>query len=116
MTSVWVLCGRHRDDAIHVHRRSRRGVTLVRDMAGICAVVPVDQPGFRPTVYGMGIVIAPRIVVTCAHVVETALGPHWLADESPPMIRVSFPFAKGAVLEGTVSRDLWFPADRDDPK
>lgn len=85
------------------------------ETSGICAIVPIGQHGFRPIVHGMGIVVTPRIIITCAHVVDAVLGPRWWVSESQPVVRASFPFAGGACLDGVVSRDLWFPANRGDP-
>lgn len=83
------------------------------DISGVCVLVPLGQNGFRPQVYGMGIVVTRRAVVTCAHVINTALGPRWWAQQFPGRVRISFPFAGGACLEGVVSRDLWFPPGRE---
>src|SRR5215469_12087696 len=82
------------------------------DASGICAIVPPGQEGFRPRVYGMGIVVGIRGIVTCAHVVNTVLGADWWGSQSPGRVRVAFPFAGGECREGVVSRDLWFPPGR----
>lgn len=79
---------------------------------GVCAIVPANQTGFRPLVFGMGILLGPREVVTCAHVVNLALGPDWQSAPEPPVVRVCFPFAEGGGIDGTVDRARWFPPDK----
>ena len=80
---------------------------------GVCAIVPNEQEGFRPRVFGMGILVGDRVVVTCAHVVSFALD---LSPEVSPgeaAVRVCFPFADGApCVDGTVDRLRWFPPGR----
>src|SRR5713226_2068997 len=83
------------------------------DASGICAIVPPGQEGFRPRVHGMGIVVGSRGIITCAHVVNTALGADWWGSPAPGRVRVSFPFAGGVCRDGTISRDLLFPPGRE---
>ena len=80
---------------------------------GVCAIVPNEQEGFRPRIFGMGILVGDRVVVTCAHVVSFALD---LSPEVSPgeaAVRVCFPFADGApCVDGTVDPLRWFPPGR----
>ena len=83
------------------------------DVNGVCAIVPRTQMGFRPKVYGMGIVVGDREVVTCAHVINAALGEDWFAEPGEGVVRVCFPFAEGMVsLNGTVDRGRYFAPNR----
>lgn len=77
---------------------------------GICAIVPRGQQGYKPRVFGMGILVGDRLVMTCAHVVGFAVG--LLPGESPggDYVRVCFPFVDGnPCVEGTVEK--WYPAN-----
>src|SRR5688572_6771547 len=77
---------------------------------GVCAIVPVDQDGFTPRVYGMGVLVTDREVVTCAHVIETVLGRR---SSQPPetTIRVCFPFSKIMhCADGVIDQTRWFAA------
>src|SRR5271165_3511458 len=71
---------------------------------GICTIVPRDQQGFRPLVYGMGILLVNgREIVTCAHVIDAALGPGWQESKKQAVVRICFPFVdEYPSLEGTV--------------
>lgn len=78
---------------------------------GICALVPSDQNGFRPRVFGMGILVDDRMVVTCAHVISFAFGLPTQKEPGQSAVRVCFPFAKGyPCIQGTVAG--WIPAGR----
>ena len=80
---------------------------------GICVVVPFDQEGFRPIVYGMGILVSNREILTCAHVIDAALGKEWQNWESPAKVRFFFPLVDGnPCAVGTVDRKRWFPPSR----
>jgi hypothetical protein len=61
----------------------------------------------------MGIIVGTRGIITCAHVINTALGADWWSSQSSSQVRVSFPFADGLCRDGLVSRDLWFPPGRE---
>ncbi|MCA1675982.1 MAG: serine protease, partial [Actinobacteria bacterium] len=83
------------------------------ETSGVCAVVPAGQAGFRPQVFGMGLHITDREVVTCAHVVDFALGAGWQRSGRPARLRICFPFHDRALcMEGTVDPDRWFPPGR----
>lgn len=83
------------------------------ETSGVCAVVPAGQAGFRPRVLGMGLLTADREVVTCAHVVDLALGVGWQRDGRPARLRICFPFHDRALcLDGYVDPDRWFPPGR----
>jgi hypothetical protein len=80
---------------------------------GVCTIVPRGQSDFRPVVFGMGILVNACEVVTCAHVIDAALGPEWLEASTPPAVHVCFPFTEGPVcLEGCVDRKRSFPPGR----
>jgi hypothetical protein len=58
----------------------------------------------------MGILVGDREVVTCAHVIETALGRDWQRTPGGPGVRLCFPFASGSpCIEGRVDPGRWFP-------
>jgi Trypsin-like peptidase domain len=80
---------------------------------GVCTIVPKDQNGFRPLVFGMGILFGDREVVTCAHVVSFALGLRAQRTPGKATVRVCFPFADGCpCVGGTLDPESWFPAGR----
>jgi hypothetical protein len=77
--------------------------------AGVCAIIPTGQDGLSPQVFGMGILVSPTVVVTCAHVVRDVLN---LAGGSPigRPISICFPFAPDqARKKGVVDAARWFP-------
>ncbi len=83
------------------------------DISGVCAIVPRHQEGFRPKVIGMGIVVGDLEVVTCAHVINAAVGDDWFSQPGEGVVRVCFPFAEGMVcVNGTVDRGRFFPPNR----
>lgn len=59
---------------------------------------------------GCGTLIAPRLVLTCAHVVEAALGPGATPGEHD-IVSVSFPFVDPRPIDSTVVPESWHPAD-----
>lgn len=79
----------------------------------------------RPTIVGMGILLAPQVVVTCAHVVNAALPSRTRYAEDPPSgkVRLVNPFWDGEEAPtktggngrtpprhyGTVIPELWCP-------
>ncbi len=80
---------------------------------GICAIVPCGQNGFRPHVHGMGILVNDREVVTCAHVIDIALGPGWEKSSGQAVVRVCFPLVDGApYIDGTVDKTRLFASGR----
>lgn len=79
------------------------------ETGGICAIVPADQNGFRPHVIGMGILVGDRQVVTCAHVINMALGPSWHESPDAGRVRLCFPFANALCVEGGVDSARWLP-------
>ena len=79
-------------------------------LSGVCAVVPRHQKGFRPKVYGMGILVDDHELITCAHVVDAAIGEGWFDQPGDGGVRVCFPFGKGETcVKGTVDRARYFP-------
>jgi hypothetical protein len=52
---------------------------------GVCVIVPQDQEGFRPQAFGMGILVKSFEVVTCARVIEAALGAEWQKSRGQPL-------------------------------
>lgn len=88
------------------------------DKSGVCTIVPTNQDGFRPYVIGMGILLENREVVTCAHVIEQALGQKWQKNPSEPgRVRICFPLADGEPwVEGVVDTGRWFPPDSNPPR
>jgi len=81
------------------------------ETSGVCAIVPRGQNDFRPRVFGMGILVGDREVVTCAHVVLYALGLGLRESPGAAGVRVCFPFAnRFPCIDGTVER--WFPTGR----
>src|SRR5713101_5939973 len=79
---------------------------------GICAIVPSGHDGFRPQVLGMGILVGDRDIVTCAHVIDVALGYGWHQSSSAmATVRACFPFV-GICCDGTVDRQRWFSSGR----
>jgi len=81
---------------------------------GVCTIVPRDQKGFRPQVFGMGILVNNgREIVTCAHVIDMALGPGWQELKEQAVVRICFPFVAGfPCLEGTVDEKRSIPPGR----
>lgn len=80
------------------------------DQMGVCAIVPSDRDRGKLRVFGMGILVADRAVVTCAHVVNIALDRHPATQEDAKgfKLQVWFPFEGGdACIHGKVER--WFP-------
>lgn len=76
----------------------------------MCAIIPLNQQHYQPEVIGMGILLDDREIVTCAHVVDQALGKGWQLRPTPGRIRVCFPLAEGVpYLDGTVDKGRWFP-------
>jgi hypothetical protein len=79
----------------------------------ICTIVPIGQDGFQPRVYGMGFLVSDTDILTCAHVIDAALGANWQTGDGT--VEVCFPFSeiseKGKYLtvRGRVDRDRWFP-------
>jgi hypothetical protein len=59
----------------------------------------------------MGILLDAREIVTCAHVIDEALGKGWQRRSSEPgRVSICFPLADGApCVEGTVDDRRWFP-------
>ena len=75
-----------------------------------CVIVPPNQNDFRPVVYGMGILVTDRIVVTCAHIVNTALGANWSSAVNNPVIDICFPYTEGPMcIKGLVDKENWYP-------
>ena len=80
---------------------------------GVCTIVPRDQKGFRPLVFGMGILVNGREIVTCAHVIDVALGPGWQELKERAVVGICFPFVDGfPCLEGTVDEKRSIPPGR----
>ncbi|HYU34529.1 MAG TPA: trypsin-like peptidase domain-containing protein [Thermoanaerobaculia bacterium] len=76
---------------------------------GVCAIVPSDQDGFQPHVYGMGILVNKREIITCAHVINQVLGPSWQTYSEEAVVRICFPLAEGSpCIHGSVDRRRWF--------
>jgi hypothetical protein len=89
-----------------------RGIKMA-EMSGVCAIVPRHQEGFRPKVIGMGILVDDLEMVTCAHVVDAAIGEGWFGQPGDCVVRVCFPFVAGSVcVNGTVDRKRYFRPDR----
>src|SRR5215831_11778085 len=83
------------------------------ERSGVCTIVPRNQQGFRPQVFGMGILVNVREVVTCAHVIDVALGSKWQEWSEPGIVNVCFPFTEGYVcIKGAVDRKRWFAHGR----
>jgi hypothetical protein len=81
--------------------------------SGVCAIVPRHQEGHNPKVIGMGILIDEREMVTCAHVVDAAIGEGWFCEPGDGVLQICFPFAEGSVcIKGTVDRNRYFPPER----
>jgi hypothetical protein len=79
--------------------------------SGVCTIVPRNQSGFRPQVFGMGILVDVREIVTCAHVINVALGDAWQSSSRPAIENVCFPFTEQFIcIEGTVDKKRWFAA------
>jgi hypothetical protein len=81
-----------------------------RDQMGVCALVPAKHDPKRLRVFGMAILVADRVVVTCAHVVNLALGRDPAAQEDAKgcKLQVWFPFdGPESCVGGKVER--WFP-------
>ena len=81
--------------------------------SGVCAIVPREQNGFRPTVHGMGILVNDREIVTCAHVIDEALGQGWQESPTPAIVRVCFPLLEPCEWrDGSVDKERSLP-DKD---
>jgi hypothetical protein len=79
---------------------------------GVCAVVPRGQSGFRPQVFGMGILVDDSEVCTCAHVIDAALGLKGRRPGDSAVVSICFPRADGEpTFEGIVDPERWFPPD-----
>ncbi len=76
---------------------------------GVCAIVSSKQDGLKYVV-GMGILIAKREVVTCAHVITALLGKNWQSVKQP-VVHVFFPFAPGISRSGVVDKSRYLPED-----
>src|SRR5262249_6492340 len=86
------------------HHRQDRG------RPGLLLLLP---PGDRPKVIGMGILVDDLEMVTCAHVVDAAIGEGWFDQPGDGVVRVCFPFVAGLVcVNGTVDRKRYFRQDR----
>ncbi|MGA8029293.1 MAG: trypsin-like peptidase domain-containing protein [Bryobacteraceae bacterium] len=89
-----------------------------RSQSYICAIVPPGQKGLRPRVIGMGILVSRSEILTCAHVIDAALGERW--QEGDGKVRVCFPFYGGRsegflTLDGIVDRTRWSPPGQPEP-
>src|SRR5215469_15678620 len=77
---------------------------------GVCAIIPRGQNGFQPRVFGMGILVTETEVVTCAHVIDEALGLNGQEPANQAVVSMCFPFAENtACVEGIVDLERWFP-------
>ncbi len=80
------------------------------ELNGVCAIVPREQEGFRPRVFGMGVLVNDHELVTCGHVIDAAVGEGWLSQPGDAVVTVCFPFAHGmSCVDGTVDRKRYFP-------
>ena len=80
---------------------------------GVCTIVPQDQKGFQPRVFGMGIFVGHREIVTCFHVIDVALDPGWLEKPEEAVVGICFPLADGTPwVEGTVDKKRSFAPGR----
>lgn len=95
------------------HRRQwELPLSIDAHLNGVCAIVPRHQEGYRPRVIGMGILVGDHDVITCAHVVDSAIGDGWFETPGDGVVRICFPFSKGPVcVSGTVDRRGYFRAD-----
>jgi len=94
-----------------VQRDKNAGIAKI--LVGPAPSSPEEEPDHA----GMGIVIDPSHVITCAHVVNAALGRDARTQDTPgEPVRISFPLLGEAItVNGTVS--VWRPAgpkQRDD--
>lgn len=87
-------------------------------IAGVCVFVPRGQDSFRPQVFGMGILVNNREILTCAHVIDAALGNGWRQKPDPSVVCVCFPFAMPSCkcIEGSVDIKRWFPPGEETEK
>jgi hypothetical protein len=76
---------------------------------GVCAIVASKKDGLK-YVLGMGILVAKREVVTCAHVITAALGADW-QSAAKPAVSVFFPFAPTTSCSGVVDKVRHAPED-----
>ena len=76
---------------------------------GVCAIVPSKQDGLNHVV-GMGILVAKREVVTCAHVITALLGENW-QSLARPVVHVFFPFAPGMSRLGVADKSRYVPEE-----
>ncbi|WP_375412654.1 AAA family ATPase [uncultured Bradyrhizobium sp.] len=80
---------------------------------GVCAIIPAGQNGLQPRVFGMGVVVSGREIVTCAHVVRDVLGLGTSESAAGATVSVCFPFSDNqACCTGTVDGNRWFPKIR----
>ena len=82
-------------------------------------VVRILRVGGRPTAAGIGALVGPREVVTCAHVINAALGLSVRAQEQPTeIVELDFPLLRiSPGVPGSVRRRAavvrWFPPPRE---
>ena len=80
---------------------------------GVCTIVPRDQKGFQPRVFGMGILVRDREIVTCFHVITTALGEGWQEQPGDAVVGICFPMeVKTPWVEGKVDKKRSFAPGR----
>ncbi len=83
------------------------------ETSGVCVIVPKHQDGYRPKVIGMGLLVDDCEVVTCAHVVDQAIGVGWFDEPGDGVVKVCLPFADGAMsVLGKVDRERYYPPNR----
>src|ERR1700758_4788171 len=85
--------------------------------SGICAIIPAGQNGFRPRVFGMGILVAEGELITCAHVIARALG--LSLSQKPPeegVVHICFPYADdSSSVEASLDTTRYFPPGQPAP-
>ncbi|UHD16377.1 HD domain-containing protein [Thiocapsa bogorovii] len=69
-----------------------------RFLMGSCAIVPADQANIAPLVHGMGILVSDTEVITCAHVLEDALGKDWQRRGVVGRVGLCFLLPEGVAL------------------
>jgi hypothetical protein len=85
-------------------------VTMIDLEAGDRAIVRIFEND-SDCVVGMGFWVSPGRLVTCAHVVNQALGLENNAEEMPEKeVRLDFPFLNSGRLRAKVT--LWLPVDQ----
>lgn len=63
---------------------------------------------------GAGCLVLPRTVLTCAHVVEKALGRQYPKSRPVDAVLIDFPHCSDIKpVKATVAKDGWFPVDRE---